>query len=97
MEIKEIVQIIFGVIALICVIGVVLIALIIPIYEGIVWWGYKSRQITGAWDVPSLNAARGRCDYMYHKEKISYNELPEWCQKYKIKYENYKPVGIIPQ
>lgn len=69
-----------------------------PIVNGIRYWVFEAPKFRGgALDVPSLNAGRGYCDYMYHKQKIPYNELPEWCQTYKIKYENYKPVGIIPQ
>jgi len=79
-------------------VGVVILFIVYPIYDGIRYWVFVAPKITGgAWDVPSLNAARGRCDHMYHIEKIPFSKLPDWCQDYKIEYKNYKPVGIIPQ
>ena len=94
---RQKIQIILGAISVIIVVIIILIALIYPIYSGIKWWFYKAKNATGEIDVPSLNSARGYCDAMYHIEKIPYNALPEWCQEMKIKYKNYKPVGIIPQ
>ncbi len=94
---KEKIQIILGMVGFLFLCGFLLIAFIYPIYSGIRWWRFESKYATGAIDVPSLNSARGSCDHRYHIEKILYNELPDWCQKYKIKYENYKPIGIIPQ
>lgn len=93
----KIIQIILGTICLIIMSGIILTALIYPIYSGIKWYKYDAKNAVVSLDVPSLNATRGSCDHKYHIEKISYNELPEWCQKMKIKYENYKPIGIIPQ
>ena len=79
-------------------VGIAIFSIIYPIYDGIRYWFFVAPKMTGgAWDVPSLNAARGDCDHMYHIEKIPFQKLPKWCQDYKTEYKNYKPVGIIPQ
>jgi hypothetical protein len=62
-----------------------------PIYDGVKWYVFESKEITGRHDPFPLNAGRAWCDYQYHGMKIPFEELSENCQWQK----SIKKDGVI--